>query len=118
MAEYLAQLTVDGEPGLVPYLPRCGVLGGGEHRGDGEVDEVVDRPKGYFPVPALKTLEGGYLELVRDALGSKAARERGLFRRAYVDELLADPDRRTPLGASRLWQLGLLELWLQANDIG
>ena len=30
--------------------------------------EVIDRPKGYFPVPALTHLEGPYLDLVRDAL--------------------------------------------------
>jgi asparagine synthase (glutamine-hydrolysing) len=41
--------------------------------------EVIDRPKGYFPVPALKYLQGPYLELVRDALHAPEARERGLF---------------------------------------
>ena len=30
--------------------------------------DVIDRPKGYFPVPALKYLDGPYLELARDAL--------------------------------------------------
>src|SRR3546814_11209795 len=49
---------------------------------------VIDRPKGYFPVPALKYLEGPYLDMVRDTLNSKAARERGLFRREYIDMLL------------------------------
>ena len=28
--------------------------------------EVIDRPKGYFPVPALKYLDGPYLDLVRE----------------------------------------------------
>jgi asparagine synthase (glutamine-hydrolysing) len=80
--------------------------------------EVVDRPKGYFPVPALQHLEGPFLERVRDALSSAAARERGLFRRPYVDALLAAPNEaRTPLGSNKLWQLGLLELWLQAHAI-
>ena len=41
--------------------------------------EVIDRPKGYFPVPALTHLQGPYLELVRDALYAPAAKERGLF---------------------------------------
>ena len=76
--------------------------------------EVVDRPKGYFPVPALNHLEGPYLELVRDALASRAARERGLFRPETVEALLDSPnDEITPLDGNRLWQLGLLELWLQ-----
>ncbi len=77
---------------------------------------VIDRPKGYFPVPALKYLQGSVLERVRDALSSRAARERGLFRQDYVDTLLADPAAHlTPLRGSKLWQLGLLEWWLQTH---
>ncbi len=77
--------------------------------------EVVDRPKGYFPVPALNHLEGAYLELVREALCSEAARARSLFRPEVVRRLLDAPnDEITPLDGNRLWQLGLLELWLQA----
>jgi len=78
--------------------------------------EVIDRPKGYFPVPALKHLKGNVLANVRDALTSQAARERGLFRPTYVQQLLDDPSAHmTPLRGSKLWQLGLLELWLQQH---
>lgn len=77
---------------------------------------VIDRPKGYFPVPALKYLQGNVLEMIRDALSSRAARERDLFQPAYVNALLADPAAHiTPLRGSKLWQLGLLELWLQTH---
>lgn len=77
---------------------------------------VIDRPKGYFPVPALKHLKGDVLANVRDALTSTAARQRGLFQPAYVEKLLADPSGHiTPLRGSKLWQLGLLELWLQTH---
>ena len=80
--------------------------------------EVIDRPKGYFPVPAITHLEGKVLGLVRDALSSDAARDRGLFRPQYVDELLTDPNAElTPLRGNKLWQLGLLELWLQAHHV-
>ncbi|MEU4537234.1 N-acetylglutaminylglutamine amidotransferase [Streptosporangium sp. NPDC023825] len=80
--------------------------------------EVVDRPKGYFPVPAIKHIHGPFLELVRDALTGRTARSRGLFDQPYVDKLLAAPDEhRTTLGANALWQLGLLELWLQAQGV-
>jgi len=80
--------------------------------------EVIDRPKGYFPVPALKFLDGPYLELVRDCLKSRAARERGLFQEGYVDQLLEDPRGHiTPLRGSKLWQLGLLEMWLQSHGL-
>ncbi len=81
-------------------------------------DEVIDRTKGYFPVPGIRHLEGPMLELVRDALHAPAARSRGLFRPEYVDALLADPNTaRTTLGANQLWQLALLEMWLQDKGI-
>jgi asparagine synthase (glutamine-hydrolysing) len=81
-------------------------------------NEVIDRPKGYFPVPALKHLQGPYLDHVRDALSAPEARERGLYEPAYVDDLLGDPNRSlTPLRGNKLWQLALLELWLQSHDI-
>ncbi len=80
--------------------------------------EVIDRKKGYFPVPALKYLDGPVLSMVNDALGSAAARERGLFNPDYVRELQAAPrEHITPLGGSKLWQLGTLELWLQAQGV-
>jgi asparagine synthase (glutamine-hydrolysing) len=79
-------------------------------------DAVIDRPKGYFPVPALSHLEGPVLEMVGDALRSDAARARGLFREDVVEEMLTSPnEHRTNLDASTLWQLGLLELWLQEH---
>ena len=80
--------------------------------------EVIDRPKGYFPVPALTHLEGGFLDRVRDALTSPAAKDRGLFRPEAVDRLLADPNGAlTPLGGNPLWQLALLEMWLQGRGL-
>lgn len=79
---------------------------------------VIDRKKGYFPVPALKYLQGDVLAQVRDSLLGQAARERGLFRRDYVDHLLDEPEQHiTPLGGSKLWQLGLLETWLQTHGV-
>jgi asparagine synthase (glutamine-hydrolysing) len=80
---------------------------------------VIDRKKGHFPVPAIINLEGLYLDRVRDALHSQAAKNRDLFRPAYVEMLLADPNtHRTTLGSNQLWQLGLLEMWLQRHGIG
>jgi asparagine synthase (glutamine-hydrolysing) len=80
--------------------------------------EVIDRPKGYFPVPALTHLEGPYLEMVRDALYAPVAKERGLFRTDAVDALLAEPNGKlTPLRGNELWQIALLELWLQRHGV-
>ncbi|GGE96363.1 N-acetylglutaminylglutamine amidotransferase [Stappia taiwanensis] len=79
---------------------------------------VIDRKKGYFPVPQLKYIQGPYLDMVRDALSSQAARERGLFQQEYLDTLFADPTAHiTPLRGSELWQVALLEMWLQTNNI-
>ena len=78
--------------------------------------EVIDRPKGYFPVPAITHLDGPVLTLVKDALTDPAAVERGLYDESEVDRLLADPDgHHTPLQGNVLWQLALLELWLQEH---
>jgi asparagine synthase (glutamine-hydrolysing) len=80
--------------------------------------DVIDRPKGYFPVPAIIDLQGEYLETVRAALHAPEARARDLFRAEYTDRLLADPNTaRTTLGSNQLWQVGLLELWLQRHGI-
>jgi asparagine synthase (glutamine-hydrolysing) len=77
-------------------------------------DAVIDRPKGYFPVPGVRHLQGPLLDRVRDALTAPTAQERALFRPDVVADLLADPNsRRTTIGANVLWQVGLLELWLQ-----
>ncbi len=79
-------------------------------------DAVIDRPKGYFPVPALKFVRGPFLDFMRDVVNSRACRERGLFQRAYLDKLLANPEAHlTRLLGSKLWHAALLELWLQLN---
>jgi asparagine synthase (glutamine-hydrolysing) len=82
-------------------------------------DEVIDRTKGYFPVPAIRQLEGPYLERVQAALTDPAAKRRGLFTDQAVRQMLADPNStRTTLGSNALWQLALLEMWLQHHDVG
>ncbi len=81
--------------------------------------EVIDRPKGYFPVPGIRYLNGALFDIVKDALSSRAARERGLFRDAYVEKLLSSPNEiRSNLGSNVLWQVALIELWLQKMQIG
>ncbi|HET8932330.1 MAG TPA: N-acetylglutaminylglutamine amidotransferase [Polyangiales bacterium] len=80
--------------------------------------EVIDRPKGYFPVPGIRHLQGALFDRVQMALSSRAARERGLFRDAYLQQLLSAPNEiRSNLGSNVLWQVALLELWLQEHHI-
>ncbi|MDR1349237.1 MAG: N-acetylglutaminylglutamine amidotransferase [Zoogloeaceae bacterium] len=76
--------------------------------------EIIDRPKGYFPTPALKYLRGGFFDFIRDTLTSSACRARGLYNRACVDQLLAEPLRHfTPLQGNKLWHLAAFEYGLQ-----
>ncbi len=79
-------------------------------------DAVIDRKKGYFPMPALKYVRGEFLDFMRDILDSQACRTRGLYQRAYVDKLLAAPEsHHTRIQGSKLWHLALTEYWLQNN---
>jgi len=79
-------------------------------------DSVIDRPKGYFPVPAFKYPQGAFLEFMRGVLDSDACRKRGLFRREMVERLLAEPMQHyTRLQGAKVWHLALLEYWLQRH---
>jgi len=77
-------------------------------------DSVIDRPKGYFPMPALKYVRGEFLEFMRDIVTSDVCRQRGIYQPAYIDMLLSAPEmHHTRLKGSKLWHLALLEFWLQ-----
>ena len=57
---------------------------------------------------------GPYLDRVREALTDPAATAAGCSGPDAVEAMLADPNRtRTTLGSNALWQLALLEMWLQ-----
>ncbi|MED5608003.1 MULTISPECIES: N-acetylglutaminylglutamine amidotransferase [Pseudomonas] len=79
--------------------------------------EVIDRPKGYFPVPGLKHLQGNTRAWVSELL-LDPSQDRGLFELAQIDRLLGNPqDDLTPLRGSKLWQLAALNLWLTEQGI-
>jgi asparagine synthase (glutamine-hydrolysing) len=81
-------------------------------------NEVIDRPKGYFPVPALKYIRGDYLEMIRATVDSRAARERGIIQKSSLNAMLQKPDACiTKLQGNTLWQYTVLEMWLQANKL-
>lgn len=80
--------------------------------------EVIDRPKGYFPVPALTFFRGPYLEFVTRIMRDPATTRRRLFNAEYVNRVLEAPDQHiTPLNGSRLWQMALLNHWLNIHQI-
>ena len=81
-------------------------------------DEVIDRPKGYFPVPALKYLQGDYLAFVKEVLESPRSASRALLNPDYVAHVLAEPEKHiTPLQGSKVWQLAVLTYWLAAQGL-
>ncbi|WP_024850716.1 N-acetylglutaminylglutamine amidotransferase [Hydrogenovibrio kuenenii] len=81
-------------------------------------DSVIDRPKGYFPMPALKYVRDDFYQWMKSLLTSDAAKKRGIFKTDYIEKLLADPESEksfTAIKGSKLWHAALLELWLQRN---
>lgn len=81
-------------------------------------DSVIDRPKGYFPMPALKYVRGPFYEMMKSVLTSPQAKSRGIFNDAYIQNLLKDPEGEnsfTAIKGSKLWHATLLELWLQRH---
>ena len=78
-------------------------------------DAVIDRPKGYFPVPALKHVSGSFYDWAKTVLVSEKSRNQGLFREEYVKGLLQNPDQRSRIDGNFLWHAAALERWLQLN---
>jgi asparagine synthase (glutamine-hydrolysing) len=79
-------------------------------------DSVIDRKKGYFPMPALKYVQGEFLEFMSDILTSSACINRGVFDQKFIQKVINKPEQyMTALNGSRLWHLALLEYWLQIN---
>ena len=77
---------------------------------------VIDRKKGYFPMPALKYIQGDFLEFMSDILLSSSCLNRGIFDQKYINKVINSPrDYMTALNGSRLWHLALLEFWMQIN---
>jgi asparagine synthase (glutamine-hydrolysing) len=77
---------------------------------------VIDRPKGYFPMPALKYVRGEFLDFMKEIINTRAARDRGVFQTDYIKNLLAAPDmHHTRIRGSKLWHIALFEFWLQRH---
>jgi asparagine synthase (glutamine-hydrolysing) len=72
---------------------------------------VLERGKQGFGLPLEQWLAGPLRPLLYDTLASRAARERGLFERRAVQDLLECGPRRKPQQTYLLWNLLVLELW-------
>lgn len=83
-------------------------------------DAVIDRPKGYFPMPALKYVRGEFYQMMSDVLNSNSCRQRNLYNPIYLKRLLDKPEdseNMTRLQGSKLWHMALLEKWFQQHGI-
>ena len=79
-------------------------------------DSVIDRKKGYFPMPSLKYVRGEFLDFMKQVLLCDAAKQRGLYNPAYVEKLMAEPESYlTRLQGSKLWHMAVFEYWLQRH---
>ena len=79
-------------------------------------DIIIERKKSYFPMPALKYIQGDFLEFMADILTSRACVNRGIFNQNYVQKVINSPmDYMTALNGSCLFHIALLELWMQIN---
>jgi asparagine synthase (glutamine-hydrolysing) len=55
---------------------------------------------------------------MKEVLNDPAAQKRGLFRKKTINEYLENPEKHiTSLRGSKLWQVALLEYWLQTHEI-
>ncbi len=83
-------------------------------------DDIIDRKKAYFPMPALKYVRGEFLEMMTDLVTSEKAKSRGIFNQAYIADLIKNPEAPssfTNIQGSKLWQAALLEMWLESMGL-
>ncbi|MFB3814499.1 MAG: asparagine synthase (glutamine-hydrolyzing) [Terriglobales bacterium] len=73
--------------------------------------EIVHRRKRGFPTPMSCWFRRGARSFLRDHLVSEAARKRGIFVPAYIEQLLDEHDRGMRDHGPLLWALLSVELW-------
>ncbi len=66
-------------------------------------------------MPILQSIRVSALAFVRDVLTQPQARQRGLLRADYVDQLLAASAECRD--SRRLWEATILEYWFQVNGL-
>ena len=69
-------------------------------------------------LPALMHLDGLVLALVRDTFSASGARSRAILQPQALETLLAaQRGSALPSGVNALWQLAVLEMWLQHHGV-
>lgn len=77
-------------------------------------DTVLRRRKMGFPTPVGAWMRGDHEDMVRELLQGSVARQRGIFRQRYVDQLLREHGLGRVDHTERLWVLLNIELWFRA----
>ena len=81
-------------------------------------DAVIDRPKGYFPVPALKYIRGAFYDFVRDVLDAPRARAARSVQPVLCRPAVGRSRRRAHAqGPFQALAGRALECWLQTQGI-
>jgi len=76
-------------------------------------DEILTRKKMGFGVPLADWFRHELRDMTRDVLLGPQARQRGFFRMAEVEALLATHDAGRRDYSARLWALMCFELWMR-----
>jgi asparagine synthase (glutamine-hydrolysing) len=76
-------------------------------------DGILTRKKMGFGIPLADWFRGGLRDMARDVLLGPRARQRGFFRMAEVEALLATHDAGRHDYSARLWALVCFELWMR-----
>ncbi len=77
-------------------------------------DIILDRPKMGFGAPISNWFQNELREMANDLLLSRCAVQRGYFRRATIETLLAEHCKGVEDHSTILWDLLVLELWHRA----
>jgi asparagine synthase (glutamine-hydrolysing) len=78
-------------------------------------EPILSRPKQGFGLPRASWERDGLGALQAERLRGGVLVRRGLVRPQAIEKLLAHPAGRDPV---RVWQLFVLDLWLEAHELG
>ena len=121
------QPMIDSELGLAIVFNGCiynyrelrGELAGKGYRFFSHGDtEVILKSYAAWGPRCVERFHGMFASAIWERESGRMVLARGLFNRGYIDRLLANPERElTPKGHSKLWQVALLECWLQIQRV-
>jgi asparagine synthase (glutamine-hydrolysing) len=75
--------------------------------------EILERPKRGFPIPANEWLRGGLRSWTKDLLFGPGSRVYSAFSKAVMQDSLNDALGGDPKATAKIWNIIILELWLR-----